>query len=92
MKPLDRTADKAQNRASVLGGLAVFGHCSPDPSPLWLSMVPGKVEKGFLGSGVLGGGDICTYVGPPRRCLHLFKADARGRRHRESKRGEEVFH
>lgn len=28
--------------------------------------VPGKVERGF------GEGDMCAYVGPQRRCLHLF--------------------
>lgn len=26
---------------------------------------------------------MCTYVGPPCRCLHLLGADARGRRDRE---------
>lgn len=29
-------------------------------------------------------GGMCTYVGPPCRCLHLLGADARGRGDRES--------
>lgn len=33
--------------------------------------VPGKVERGVWGGGEWGGG-MCAYVGPQRRCLHLF--------------------
>lgn len=82
VQPLDITGDKASNRAGVLGGLAVFGYCIPDLSPLWST--PGPME------GWKGGGGMRVHIcGPTTQVptsVHLW-ADVHSVEIREGERG-----